>query len=1023
MSSRLALVLLLCLTTPLLAQGKAKKQARRPAPAASEKEDDSRVVLAFDPGSHTRPIAALGFNKDQTRLITAGWDYTIQIWSTTTGERLDILRLPAYGRDNGFDSNRWNHAAISGDGAFVAVGGGPKLLFDDKGVPTRLLIVDVANRRIRKLILPGAPETEVTCLSFSDSGNRLAIGLGGNERSVYVLEDIVQLMRSPSDAKLPSEPMQVVKGMSQPPYYVALSQTGNKLAIEDRNTSIASWDISGKAPEKWKQLGESSQKTTNDALEWSPDESHFVRSWRKGQEYALELRAADCQMQKSWQFRELAPGFANAARVATFRYLSANQLFISAHATVKGQGRACVGVTLDPVTGKTVRHFTEDSSGTFQPFGAASASGPLAATTSQRGLDAVIYRLTDGKTVARCGSRMPVPTVVAWSKDPAAPAIAWSDDAELTPERSTTENLNYAFDLSRIEPMADFKANAFDLHRFGQEQWKLSWSDYQQNFVGVRLNQGSEETFKLMHASAMSLIPNGEQPPLFAYSVHDTESGMGSLAFCVNSSGKRVADLLPVATHVRDMVSSPDGRYLLVSTGTHRLSIYRTDGSRFPFLNLVRANGEWACWTPEGYYAASPGGEKMIGWSESQGSSKLPLFHPAEKFAAQFRRPDIIQLALAKGSVRAALEALKLEVRNVEEILPPQCLLEKVKQDGSRVQIRAVAKSTVKDKPVVSMRLLLDGRPIVGGAASQTVANLQQAEATWEIEVPAGNHELKLLARNADSSAVSDALTVTGPKSVSQQPTLHRICVGINEYENSALNLGAAAKDAGDVFAAFEQYCVGPQNRFGTASGTILTNQQATRTAVLKAIGEARKAARPGDLVVLFFAGHGIKQQEEFYLLTHEADLSASLKGKSLSGEDLRQALSDMECPVLLIMDACHSASGVKAFRPATDDLTRSLTDDTTGVTIFAAAMAHEVASATKENGYFTAAFLKALQLGQGVPFDPYEHVLYTHHIYSVVFSDVRKATNGKQNPFLNMPWTVPPLVLREVPHSVPADR
>src|SRR5262245_20243633 len=89
------------------------------------KDDLERAVLAFDPGSHTRPISALGFTKDQSKLITVGWDYSIQIWSTKTGERLDILRLPAYGRDNGFDKDRWDHAAVSPDGNFVAIGGAP----------------------------------------------------------------------------------------------------------------------------------------------------------------------------------------------------------------------------------------------------------------------------------------------------------------------------------------------------------------------------------------------------------------------------------------------------------------------------------------------------------------------------------------------------------------------------------------------------------------------------------------------------------------------------------------------------------------------------------------------------------------------------------------------------------------------------------------------------------------------------------------------------------------------------------
>jgi hypothetical protein len=78
--------------------------------------------------------------------------------------------------------------------------------------------------------------------------------------------------------------------------------------------------------------------------------------------------------------------------------------------------------------------------------------------------------------------------------------------------------------------------------------------------------------------------------------------------------------------------------------------------------------------------------------------------------------------------------------------------------------------------------------------------------------------------------------------------------------------------------------------------------------------------------------------------------------------------------------------------------------------------MSRETAGATAENGHFTAGLLKALKLGADVPYDPYEKQLYIHHIYSVVYSEVRRATNGKQNPSLNMPWTMPPLPIRDVP-------
>ncbi|MCE9534397.1 MAG: caspase family protein, partial [Planctomycetes bacterium] len=411
-----------------------------------------------------------------------------------------------------------------------------------------------------------------------------------------------------------------------------------------------------------------------------------------------------------------------------------------------------------------------------------------------------------------------------------------------------------------------------------------------------------------------------------------------------------------------------------------------------------------------------PGGEKMFGWALSNGPNKLVTFHPAQQFAKQFHRPDVIRLAVELGSVEAALKKLATAPADIEAILPPSATLKLVKQEGAKVQVQATASSGQKEKPILTMRLLLDGRPLPQGQGKMTVPPGKPAEATWDVEIPGGSHELKLLASSDDDSATSDPLVLIGPKNASQQPTLHRVCVGVNDYDDPGIKLNAAVKDAQEVFAAFASHCVGSANRFGTAKGQLLVNKEATRDAVLKALAEVRKAAKPGDLVVFFFAGHGVKQENEFYLLTKEADLNKSLKGISLSGDDLRKALSDIECPVLLIMDACHSAKGVKAFRPATDDLTRNLTDETAGVTILAAAMAHEVANASAENGHFTAALLKALNVGEGVPFDPYERALFTHHIYSVIFSEVRKATNGKQNPFLNSPWTVPPLAVREIP-------
>src|SRR5262249_3104271 len=152
-----------------------------------------------------------------------------------------------------------------------------------------------------------------------------------------------------------------------------------------------------------------------------------------------------------------------------------------------------------------------------------------------------------------------------------------------------------------------------------------------------------------------------------------------------------------------------------------------------------------------------------------------------------------------KGSVAAALKALEARPADVEKILTPGAALKLLKQAGATVRVKAAASPGAKDRPVLAMRVLLDGRPLPDGKGSLAVGGGKPAEGEWEFDIPAGTHELKLLARSEDGPAVSDPLTVTGPKAPGQQPVLHRVCVGINDYDDPGLKLNAAARDAGEV--------------------------------------------------------------------------------------------------------------------------------------------------------------------------------------------------------------------------------
>lgn len=1025
MIRRLILVLIVVGITvpPASAQGRKRRPAKnQPAVTADrddrddeadEDEDIPRVVPVFDPGSHTRPIRALGFSTDKSRLITVGEDHTVQVWSVATGERLDILRLPGYGHEQGYNSKVWNIAAVSQDGRYVAIGGGQKqaLSPENQADRAKLLVVDVDQRKVFRVISPlGA----VTALAFSPDADQLAVSYSHRPQDLVIYHEPTQTrLRRKQQVVTVANPR--LRGDDRITL-LKYSPDGKRLLAAAAKDVLSIWDCTTGEPRVLHHLEVPGHTT---AAAWSADGASFARTWTAFLQnpHGYEIRRADGTLEHQVQFGE-GSSISRDADPWGVEFLDQDTLLMSLFSRPgrnQRQPPEASAIRIDWKSKQESRLLAAPDQALFATLEAVTPDREYAALVVAMGLDVLVYRVKDGSIVSRCGAESSIPSVVGWAAEGRNAGFAWSEVPKPGRNNTRPDDLQYGFDLTTMEPLADVQPGEYGIRADSLGEWSLGRGD-QPNELQVK--RGEKVIGELRGGAAIpasTLVPQPDAEPLVAWGTRNLLIRAGAGVILGTAEGKEIVRLRPFTVHPRDIAPSPDGRFLIVSNGTHRLCVYTTDGAQFPLLSFARVKGEWVAWSGSGYYTASPGGEKMIGWAVSNGHGHLATFHTADKFAKHFRRPDLLKRAIQLGSIEAALKQGETRSPEIEGILPPKCELKLLKQSGGHIELQASATSGVKDKPVIALRLLLDGRPMTGNIGSKAIKAGEPAEATWEFDVPTGNHELKLLARNEESSAVSDPLTITGPKSASEQSVLHRLCVGINEYQLPALNLTAATKDATDVFEALEKHCVGTDNRFGKAGGKILLNEQATRTAILKALAEICEAAKPGDLVLFHFAGHGIKQQDEYYLMTHEADPSQSLAERSMSGEDLRQALGMMECPVLLVMDACHSARGVKAFRPATDDLARNLTDDGIGVTVMAAAMAHEVASATEENGYFTAAFLKALNLEQGVPFDPYDRMLYAHHVFSVVFADVRRATKGKQNPFLNMPWTAPPIAIREV--------
>ena len=96
------------------------------------------------------------------------------------------------------------------------------------------------------------------------------------------------------------------------------------------------------------------------------------------------------------------------------------------------------------------------------------------------------------------------------------------------------------------------------------------------------------------------------------------------------------------------------------------------------------------------------------------------------------------------------------------------------------------------------------------------------------------------------------------------------VFIGVSQYQHAELNLQYADKDA---IALHDFFTTQFQGRIHADQFKVLTNEQASRGRILRALGEVLRRAQPEDLVILSLAMHGLLDPsgEDLYFLTHEA--------------------------------------------------------------------------------------------------------------------------------------------------------
>ena len=115
---------------------------------------------------------------------------------------------------------------------------------------------------------------------------------------------------------------------------------------------------------------------------------------------------------------------------------------------------------------------------------------------------------------------------------------------------------------------------------------------------------------------------------------------------------------VPMDTEIRALNTSADGRLLVGAMADGTVRWWRANDGRQLLTLLAQADGRWVIWTPGGYYDASAGADRVVGWALPRGQQQAMSYFSLNRFRDRFLRPDVIDAVFQHLDEATAVAAL-----------------------------------------------------------------------------------------------------------------------------------------------------------------------------------------------------------------------------------------------------------------------------------------------------------------------------------------------------------------------------
>jgi hypothetical protein len=808
-------------------------------------------LLRIETGRHTAFIHALALDEASGKVYSASEDKTIRVWRIADGRLLDTFRVPAGLRAEG----QLYALALSPDRRTLAAAGWTCWEAEHTAC---IYLLDADTGALRAKI--GGLEEVVASLRFSPDGQYLAAGLMGSAGlAVYELHNRARVA---ADHEYRGKLLELD---FSPHGELLTSSMDGFLRLYDRQFKLSGRVNTGLAGHE--PFG----------VRYSPDGRYVAVGFNDVARISI-LNAADLSV-----LRTLNLDGDQAPRNLTRLAWSANSLAVVA--------------TGEPLTPQNACLFrwvlTQPGPPRQQPLTRARI-GDLAVLSD----DSVLFAAEDPALglIDAAGRRryLLLSGVPDYRAAQQALRVA-GDGATIEIGLATTPQALRRFSLLRTLLT---KPAVPDPALMGPTFRAPGWKIKQTPVLTINNHSVTLEPFETPHAYALA--------PRAGAMVLGTEWALRMLD---RNASERWA--VRTQTVVRAVNVSMDERVVVVVLGDGTINWHALKDGALLASAFLHANGEdWVAWVPQGYYAASPYGDRFVGWQLNRGADAAPDFFRAVQFERTLYRPDLL-----KGPFTGAPPAPD---NPLVDNAPPRVSVELLPMATTTRTRRIRVRAESLGLPMSDVTAFVNDIPITQ-SASRALKTTENRSFMREFDVPINDSDNTLRIEVFNGRSLGEAEKyVPGIAGAAPTGDLYVLTAGANRFPDldPETTLSYSARDAEEFARALVEAETG---RFRQIHVTTLSDNGTlpTKTAFLRALA-ALNVAGGNDTVVVFLASHGLSdKQGNYYFVPRDAkhtDIDTLLEGgmlpaeSSLVGwEEVSEALRNTAGRRLLIVDTCRA--------------------------------------------------------------------------------------------------------------------